>query len=90
MANNTGGPAFPRPIGNTGHNEPSWSNEQDGMSLRAYFAGQALCGWIQSGAIAAISMQHQGQIWEPPMAFPVLAEACCAVADAMLAALKAK
>ena len=55
-----------------------------GMSKREYFAGQALCGWIQSGAVGAIKEQHG--FTEPPMAFPVLADACCAVADAMIAA----
>jgi hypothetical protein len=44
---NTGGPAFPRPLGNNGrpHFEDSEvSPDQEGMSTRDWFAGQALIG----------------------------------------------
>lgn len=40
MNENDGGPAFPRPISKLTSDEVSL--DQDGMSLRDYFAGQAL------------------------------------------------
>mgnify|MGYP001575500800 CR=1 FL=1 len=47
MSVKDGGRAFPRPYGNTGHsNEPSWSTDEVGMSLRDWFAGQALAGYL--------------------------------------------
>lgn len=50
-----GGPAFPKPIGNNGAN--NWqdrevSSEEVGMSLRDYFAGQALKGMLAQPADA--------------------------------------
>jgi hypothetical protein len=41
---NDGGPAFPRPVG--GDMDRYWNGEQDGMSLRDWFAGQALAGLL--------------------------------------------
>lgn len=81
---NDGGPAFPAFVTEAGMFGPVTKQIQPGMSLRDWYAGQALCGWIQSGAVAAIREQHG--MADPPMAFPVLAEACYAVADAMIAA----
>lgn len=61
---NDGGPAFPVP------NEAN-VNGQQGMSLRDYFAGQALTG---------LQFNRTYQI------FPDDAELCYVIADAMLAA----
>jgi hypothetical protein len=44
---NDGGPAFPRPISAVGNCEnyaAEFSEAQNGMTLRDWFAGQALCG----------------------------------------------
>jgi hypothetical protein len=43
MKDKTGGPAFPRPLSLNVNGEAAW--EQDGMTLRDWFAGQAL-PWI--------------------------------------------
>lgn len=63
MNKNDGGPAFPRPIGNNG--ATNWedrdtSGEQVGMSLRDYFAGQALAGMLAaySGPECSFPEQH--------------------------------
>ena len=45
MSDTTGGPAFPRPVSGPTH-EYSESGPQEGMSLRDYFAGQALVGLL--------------------------------------------
>lgn len=50
MSIKDGGQAFPRPIGNNGasdYQDREVSNEQVGMSLRDYFAAQALIANIQ-------------------------------------------
>jgi hypothetical protein len=67
-----GGQAFPRPY-------------TDGMSLRDYFAAQAMNAWIRKGAIAEIVAAYN----LPPSdgtaeAMGVLAAGCYEVADAML------
>jgi len=41
MSKNTGGAAFPRPTG-------EYNSAQDGMTLRDWFAGQALTGGLSS------------------------------------------
>lgn len=40
---NDGGPAFPRPCAETSQ---GGNYDQDGMSLRDYFAGQVVQGWL--------------------------------------------
>lgn len=42
---NTGGAAFPRPCGETSQ---GGNYEQDGMTLRDYFAGHALIGMMRT------------------------------------------
>ncbi|MEY9098853.1 hypothetical protein ABIA24_001762 [Sinorhizobium fredii] len=72
---NTGGPAFPRPAGTNGAPHPSdrWENNaQGGMSLRDWFAGQALAGYL-----AADQLNHVGA--------DLAAECAYRYADAMLA-----
>ncbi len=74
---NDGGAAFPRPCGAAGE-VTNW--EQDGMSLRDYFAGQALAGFASNCDGAGLSS------W---CAAP-LADRAYEAADAMLAARGAK
>lgn len=84
---NDGGPAFPRPLS---LHKPSelrskelgdWFSEpQSGMSLRDYFAGQALAGWLSS-----FGPEHKHPVlW--PDAGQGVAQLSYMLADAMLAA----
>jgi hypothetical protein len=61
-----GGPAFP-----TVARDGNWQPHHDGLSLRDYFAGQALAGLLSSG------IKSQG--WEETIAFDSYK-----IADAML------
>ena len=71
---NDGGPAFPRPLGGDVNNY--WNREQDGMSLRDWFAGQALAGlFANPNAIGT---------------FQDIADDTYKVADAMLKAREVK
>ena len=65
-----GGPAFP----NQGddHYEKRATHSYDGMSLRDWFAGQALAGMMW-------------QRWEPKTEMPAIAKAAYRAADAMIA-----
>jgi hypothetical protein len=80
-------PAFPRPASvdtssGTLPDGDSVIRQQDGMSLRDYFAGQALAGWF-----AQFADPETGN----PSTFCDSAAKCCyAHADAMLAARSAK
>ena len=51
----TGGPAFPRPTSHLPNVETSWS--QTGMTLRDWFAGQALSGMTANSAVAPASSE---------------------------------
>ncbi len=55
MSTPDGGPAFPRVFQYTGHDEEGGtatiSEEHPGMSLRDWFAGQALCGVLSNPRI---------------------------------------
>ena len=56
------GPAFPRPISSDGVNCPDYGDP--GMSLRDWFAGQALTGLLASVAGSPPSArQTQNAIW---------------------------
>jgi hypothetical protein len=66
-----GGPAFP--VSMEGSYKPYERLPQDGMTLRDYFAGQALTGWISDPNVTD---------WDKPKA----AQFCYEFADAMLAA----
>ena len=71
QAKNNGGPAFPRDERHLGHN---------GMSLRDWFAGQAL------GAVATISIQPGMKAADGgPIESRHIAQAAYNIADAMLA-----
>lgn len=63
-----GGPAFPR-------SRAEWEDSQVGMTLRDWFAGQALAGII--GTLVNVSTSSD---------LAVVAECCYEYADAMLAA----
>ena len=76
MAKPENPPAFPRTM-------PSWLDEQNGMSLRDYFAGQALVGWISSNGVARIIEQYHESV---AGALIVMAAGCYQAADAMLKA----
>ncbi len=76
---NDGGPAFPRPIGEArGLHHRNWNMEQDGMSLRDYFAASALSGALASPGSMAINGQRVNEAYE-------WARWAYAVADAMIA-----
>lgn len=78
-----GGPAFPRPSGNNGltsAEEHYSSQEQDGMSLRDYFAAKTLNGLLSDAdSIAAFREKYGARVPEH------LAAACYSFADAMVA-----
>lgn len=73
---NNGGPAFPRPASEYGH---GGHYEQDGMSLRDYFAGQALVGFTEAFLSGGWHNPNEYQI-------EVLARNSYLAADAMLKA----
>lgn len=55
MSANNGGPAFPRPmsVSHGGVSEHQFSSgDQDGMTLRDWFAGMALQGMLESGLLS--------------------------------------
>ena len=73
MADNP--PAFPSVC----LNDPGHPNSAPGMTLRDYFAGQALNGWLAS-------WPNSGPIAKTPDGEKALAESAYRFADAMLAA----
>jgi hypothetical protein len=76
---NDGGPAFPRPAAFS-NAERTACTEQDGMTLRDWFAGQALAGMI-----SAVDPKSEGS-----QAIKPIAEAAYDFADAMLRAREVK
>jgi len=82
-----GGPAFPvpPPIAETDGVMTQWRHAEGGMTLRDYFAGQALNGIYSSGDI-----DLSKHTTENPTARSQLALLSYRVADAMLAARKPK
>lgn len=71
-AYNNGGPAFPRPQSRAGSGVIT-AESQEGMTLRDWFAGQALAGR---------QVNRQYQTWTD------MAADCYEIADAMLSARK--
>lgn len=71
---NDGGPAFPRPSSTEYLDGPDQTNctHSDGMSLRDWFAGQAMAGLCESGVEADYDEAH-------------IAATCWRLADAILA-----
>lgn len=72
MNKEDGGPAFPLPPCGTGDPRDGMAGGSVGMSLRDYFAAQALSSMNDWGAIGN--------------SFPTAADDCYAMADAMLKA----
>lgn len=70
---NDGGSAFPPPV-------PEWTPENKGMSLRDWFAGQALSGVIR---MCAGDTRREGETIDE-----YFARAAYEIADAMLEARK--
>lgn len=89
MKNNDGGPAFPRSAVITSE-DTEWDHGDDGMSLRDWFAGQALasCAFQQLAATLAKAMADAGQTVTLHISAQASAKAAYEVADAMLAARK--
>jgi hypothetical protein len=84
-----GGPAFPRPIGNNGRpnfEDSEVSNEQAGMSLRDWFAGESLKGAADS-ICDQLSPEHPTSEAEVRAHVERHARAAFMLADAMLATL---
>ncbi len=68
MAQNDGGPAFPRQARAeqkfSGHAYTEYVSAHDGMSLRDWFAGQALAGmgcWMPNSGTGVL--QHPETLW---------------------------
>ena len=54
---NDGGPAFPRPIGTYKvNNVVNYSEAQGGMSLRAFYAGQAMEAMVTASTIIVMAL----------------------------------
>ena len=77
---NQGGPAFPRPE-SRGTSGAITLHGQNGMTLRDYFAGQALAGAVGFSPSDPFRRYHQPED---------VAAACYRFADAMLAAREGK
>ena len=73
MSKNDGGPAYPVSFGPDG--TPGYA---DGMSLRDYFAGQALAGMVSNLDGPRVKRDPEGLLRSLP-------PTCYALADAMLA-----
>lgn len=83
---NDGGPAFPRTGFELSRHDksPADCDPQPGMTLRDYFAGQALAGVLSSGDVQI------GNIITDKFAAAHLTQSCYIISDAMLAAREAK
>ena len=71
-----GGSAFPRPASTSNHGFPY--AEQDGMSLRDWFAGQVIVGMAAA--------DPEGPSMRPQDAAQIMAQGAYQLADAMLEA----
>ncbi|NMX92031.1 MULTISPECIES: hypothetical protein [unclassified Pseudomonas] len=86
MSKDDGGPAFARPFSKNGEYSDSQQNRsQEGMSLRDYFAAQALQGQMQREKDFGKTVREQG--FSKYAAH--IAETSYQLADAMLAARSA-
>lgn len=77
---NDGGPAFPRPV-SEGNSNFVW--EQDGMTLRQWYAGMALQGLCSSNKLLEKFLGTAGELGTTFLV--VLASSAFEAADAMLA-----
>lgn len=92
MSPNDGGPAFPRPLSKLSSDEIS--HDQEGMTLRDYFAAQALVCPEVSTPLEFIEQEHSEMSPNQRDAarayhFKAMAQRSYALADAMLAARRA-
>lgn len=78
-----GGPAFPRPFSEDKFNEDAFAS-QHGMTLRDYFAGQALAGVMANPATNTINAAANGMSGQQLVEAAVFG--CYVVADIMLRA----
>jgi len=78
MSTSNGGPAFPRPIGHHPTAGCEYNAAQNGMTLRDWFAGQALAGY----------MANPNLVYGDSVARQRVAKVCYGLADAMLEARK--
>lgn len=76
MSIKNGGPAFPTLDGRDGPHDPEYFSH-DGMTLRDWFAGQALAAVDQESL-------YYGTIGNPQNPWPNVASDCYRAADAML------
>ena len=86
MSRNTGGAAFPRPMGHNGmthHEEHEASEAQQGMTLRDYFAAKAMQAMITGGPNIIYRDATGNMVTDATPAFR--AQCAYAEADAMLA-----
>jgi len=70
---NDGGPAFPQ-TNDSWHGSDGYDPVPEGLSLRDWFAGQALAGWMSDPSVEAASLGAR----------KIAADRCYAVADAMI------
>ena len=80
--NKAGGPAFPETSGGRENSETGYL-VVGGMTLRDYFAGQALCG-MMGGMIEGIMRTARETRMPVLYGFAITAEAAYGYADAML------
>ncbi len=73
-----GGPAFPVPSVGTGDPRDGMTQGSNGMTLRQYYAGEALKGYLSNPDV----LNH------PSYSRESLSDECCRMADALIAALK--
>lgn len=66
----TSPPAFPCPAAGDPGRDQNWSAAQPGMTLRQYFAGQALAGFLANADMVGVPTR--------------MAEACVIYADALV------
>ena len=75
---NDGGPAFPR-------TDSTYSQAQSGMTLRDWFAGQALAGTVFRWGEVTTYLKHAGAMHDAKSVRQFMAGAAYAQADAMIA-----
>jgi len=94
MSVNDGGPAFPQPMTFSPNGQPTtpgmYFPDVNGMSLRDWFAGLALQGWLSGPCQGDVLDDYD----HDPKAFSqhqkIVGETCYGYADAMLAARERK
>jgi hypothetical protein len=83
---NDGGPAFPRHYGTMSCGEKKEQLWSDGMTLRDYFAGRALVGWLSGPCAGDVMDDYLGDEKAFSEHLAAVSQNCYQYADAMLAA----